>query len=333
MPISNPNAILVRQFTLNASIAYRNPLYVADRLFPMIDGLNKKSKVPKYVKGPWFRDEAEVRAPGSPPRNASFKISSSNLDPVNYAIETEIPDELVRDSAIDGNFPLDPEVDAALFCADKLDLRRERRTAAVVHAEAWSGQSAGGVDAEGTWASDGTNNTFLADLKTSRDTIQTSTGQIPNKLFIDYPCWSSLQINSALLAYINPTSESRENPLVSLQTLANLAQVEEVIVGMAVYNTDEETVTDSMTGVNVWGTSAQETKGIGFHFFAPSRPSLRTPSAGYQYRIRQANGSGRDMWMSRDDRAKTWYLACEEDVDIAATGLDVAYLWKNTILT
>lgn len=333
MPISNPNAIQVRQFTLNASIAYRNKNYVADRLFPIIDDLNKKSKVPKYVKGPWFRDEAEVRAPGSPPRTSSFKISSSNLDPVNYAIETEIPDEIIRDSAVPGNFPLDPEVDAALFCSDKLDLRRERRVAALLLATNWNSVGAGGADAAGTWASDGTDNTFLTDLATSRDTIQTAAGVIANKLFIDYPCWSKLQMNSALLDYINPTEQSRQNPLISLPTLAALAQVDEVIVGTAIYNSDEETVAESMTGVNVWGTSGSETKGVAFHFYAPSRPSLREPSAGYQYRIKQANGTGRDMWMSRNDRAKTFYLACEEDVDISATGLDCGYFWKDTILT
>lgn len=331
MPISNPNAIHVRQFTLQASIAYRNPMYVADRVFPIIDGIHKKSKVPKYVKGPWFRDEAEVRAPGSPPRTASFKIASQNLDPVNYALETEIPDEIIRDSNIDGNFPLDPEMDAAMFISDKLDLKREARAANLLHTVDWSGVGVGGEDAAGNWGNaTAANDTFLADMRTGRDTIQTSAAVIPNKLFLDYPAWSKLQIAPALLAYLNPTEASRPDPLVSLQTLANLAQVEEVIIGMAIKNTDEETVAESMTGVNVWGVPAAPTKGVGFLFYSPGRPSLREPSAGYQYRIRQANGSGRDLWMSRSDRSKTWYMAGEEDVDIAATGLDVGYLWKNT---
>jgi len=333
MPIENRDAVIVRQYLQNASLAYRSKLYVANRIFPIIDGLSSKTKVPKYLKGAWMRDSAEVRAPGTRPVSSKIKLSSHNLDPINYAFSSDVPDELMQESNIEGNFPLMPEVTAVEYNAAMLDIKKEVRASALLQATNWSGNSAPGIDAEGHWGDTASSDTFLADIQTGKNTIIKNTGYMPNKLFLDYPAWEALQVAPALLALMNPTSLTRE-ALVTAPALAALIGVEEVIIGAAVKNTDEETVAGTeFTSSWIWGRSANNSKGIGFLYYAPSTPSIMTPSAGYQYRVVGESGQGRTTWSWRDDGARTTWYATEENVDISATGTDCGYMWYDTATT
>lgn len=335
MALTDPNAAVVRQYLQDVSIAYKNSQYVADSLFPIIDGLNSKTKVGKLLKGPWFRDEAEPRAPGTAARVGEFKIGSTNLDPINYAFATSVPDEERRYLTIPGNFPGNPDMAAIEYIAEKLDIKKEVRASAVLHATNWNSVGAGGEDAGGLWgaATASGDDTFLPDIRKGRDTILAATGVLPNKLFLSWPAWSALQVSNKLLSLMNPTALTA-NSLVTIPSLAALIGVEEVIVGAAVKNTDEETVADTgFTSVNIWGTSGAETKGIGFLYFAPSRAGVRTPSAGYQYRVAGENGQGRYSTTWRDDARHADMYDTEENTDIAAVGTDLGYMWKDTALT
>jgi hypothetical protein len=332
MPIENNAAVLVRQYLQNATLAYVSKLHVADRVFPIIDGLSTKTKVPKYLKGAWGRDSAEVRAPGTRPVSSKIKLSSHNLDPINYAFSSDVPNELARDSAIPGNFPFDPALTAVEFNAAMLDIKKEKRVSALLQATAWAGVAAPGTDAEGHWGDDtAASDTFLADIATGRDDIIKNTGYIPNKLFLDWPAWSDLQRAPALLALMNPTSLTRE-ALVTAPALAALIGVEQIIIGAAVENTDEETVAGTeWTGSWIWGRAgANNAKGIGFLYYAPDSAQIMTPSAGYQYRVTGDSGAGRTSWTWYDDAAKTTWYATEENTDISATGVDCGYMWYDT---
>lgn len=334
MAIANPTALIVRGALQNTSIAYRNAAYVADDVFPIIDGVSKQAKVAKYHKGAWFRDEAEVRAPGTPAVVGEFRVTTANLDPINYAFAAMVTDEERRMAREPGALPIQPDIDAIEFIADKLDIKREIRASALLHATDWSGAGAGGVDAEGHWGdATAASDTFLADIRTGRDTILGNTGILPNSLLLSWPAWSALQVAPALLALMNPTTLNRE-ALVTPAALKSLIGIENLIIGAAIENTDEETVAGTeFTGVNIWGTTGSETKGIGFLYYKPPRPGLKVPSAGYQYRLKKENGAGRLSTTWRENARHSDMYDSEEDVDIAAVGTDLGYMWKDTATT
>jgi hypothetical protein len=330
MPLRDPNSIIVRGALQNVSVQYRNSAYVADQVFPIIDEIGRKVKVAKYVKGPWFRDEAEPRAPGTAARVGHFHVTTQNLDPINYAYATEITDEEREEAAKPGNLPIQPDIDAAQFIADKLDMKREVRTAAIIHGTVWSSVSAGGTDAEGHWG-DATsdNDTTLADIMLARDTILSNTGLLVNSMLMNWTCWSKLQTAPALLALMNPTTLNRE-ALVTPAALAALIGIPNIILAAAVKISDSETVADTaFTSSNIWGSTAAD-KGMAFIYYRPVTPGLKVPSAGYQYRVQQDNGSGRLSTMWRDNARHAGMLDTQEEVDIAAVGLDCAYLYKDT---
>ena len=89
----NRRGRLVRRTLQDVSIAYRNNDYVADLVFPIINGVSRIAKVPKGVRGAWFRDDAGVRAPGTPAPRGYNDVATSNLDPKNFAYSTNVPDE------------------------------------------------------------------------------------------------------------------------------------------------------------------------------------------------------------------------------------------------
>lgn len=334
MPLDR-NAVILRGPLQNVSLAYRNLSYIGDAVFPIVDGVNKQAKVMKHKKGSWFRDEAEVRAPGSPAVEIESGVGTENLDPVNYAAASKVTDELRAGANEPGALPIQPDINAVELIANSLDLKRERRVSAVVHATDWSGAGAGGVDAGGHWGdATAANDTFLADLVTGRDTILANTGLLPNTLMLSYPAWSKLQYAPALLALMYPTSLG-PNSIVTLAGLAALAQVDRILVGTALYNTAEETLTDGLTSRYIWGTdAANHNKGFGFLYYMPPTIGLNVASAGLQYRLKnELNGQARLSTSWRDDAKHSDMYDSQEDVDITAVGDDLGYAWKDTATT
>ena len=93
MPQPNANEMVVRGPLASISLAYRNHSYIADRVFPIIDGVSAKQKILKYLKGAWFRDEAGIRGPGARANRGGFPTSWVNITPAEYAFAKEVTDE------------------------------------------------------------------------------------------------------------------------------------------------------------------------------------------------------------------------------------------------
>jgi len=332
MAVKNPSAMVITGILQATSIMYKNQEFVADKLFPIINGLAPNTKVPKYHKGPWYTDEAEVRGPGAAAVLGEFSVTTSDLSTINYAIGTKVTDEEMRDANLPGSFPMNPKLDAMEWMANKLDLKREVRASAVLHATNWNAIGVGGEDTEGGWGhATAASDTFLADMKKARDLIRKNAGVMANTLFLDYVAFSALQSAPALMAMLYPTAVSSSGPLISKQALAQLAMVNEVIVGTAIKSSDEETVAGTeFTAVDVWGASG---KGIGFLYYKPARAGLKIPAPGYQYRINQDNGQFRKSTTWRDDAIHSDRYDSQEECDIAAVGLDLGYMFKDTAAT
>lgn len=181
MPQPNVRELIVAGPLQNVSIAYRNRNYIADRVFPIIDAVAPDATIARYLKGAWFRDEAGVRGPGSRAARGGYPTDSIAVACVEYAFAKEVTDEDRRYAGVQGAPPLKPDQDALEFCADKVDLKKERLIAAMIIAGTWSALS--GEDAEGLWAA-GASNTFIGDVEARVETIRSSTGMRPNVMIL-----------------------------------------------------------------------------------------------------------------------------------------------------
>lgn len=136
----------------NISIAFKNLKYIADRVFPILDGADPKAKITVYNKGDWFRDEAGIRAAGTRANRGGYKIDEVSVATKEYAFAKEVTDEDRRFSKLATAPPLRPDEDAIEFAADKVDLKKEVRVGSLITAGTWVDGAAGGEDAEGLWS-------------------------------------------------------------------------------------------------------------------------------------------------------------------------------------
>ena len=62
----------------NISIAYRNPVYIAEQIFPSVPVQKISDKYFIYTKADWLRREADVRAAGTRAVRGDYGLSTGN---------------------------------------------------------------------------------------------------------------------------------------------------------------------------------------------------------------------------------------------------------------
>lgn len=320
--------VVIRGALQNVSIAYRNPSYIGDMVYPIINGLNRKTQVLKYAKAPWFRVGADWRAEGTTAKRGDYSITTANLDPKQIAIGKAVTDELLFASQEPMALPVQPIQEALIYCADQIDLFKEKLIATNILAQTWADGNSGGADTQGTWGLATTNNTLLTDIFAAKKAIQSKTGLVPNTLVLDYATFLAQQTNPNVSDKIKYT----QTAVMTEGLLAALLQLDTVLVGKAIYTTSNETQpeSDTPTMVNVWEKNAG--KGMGFLCYRPPSAGLRTPSPGYQYRLEE-NGAWRRSVTYREEWNHQSVYEVMEWVDIAAQSLDTGYLFVDTYAT
>jgi hypothetical protein len=327
MPQPNVKEAIIAGPLAGVSVAYRNLDYIADRVFPIIDGADPRAKITTYRKGAWFRDEAGIRAPGTEARRGGFPISSVSIATKEYAFAKEVTDEDRRFVKAQGAPVLSPDQDAIEFCADKVDLKKERRVSSLITATTWVDGNVGGEDAEGGWVAP-TGNTFLADVEKAQKALKSSIGRRGNVLLIDDLTYGGMKEIDALLDKIKYTQRG----VLTKEMIAAMLDLDEVIVGSAIYSDAEETKDgDDFNAVNIWEVNAN--KGMGFLFYRPRRMGLKMQCAGAQVRIAYENGSPRrtSTWREASKHQDVYEVA--EETDIVLIDAGAGYLFSDIYAT
>jgi len=326
--MSQPNIkeTLVSGPLANVSIAYKNPEYIADRVFPILDGSDPKAKITVYRKGAWFRDEAGIRAAGTRAKRGGYEFTTVSIATDEYAFAKEVTDE-DRKFAKSKNAPaVKPDQDAIEYATDKIDLKKEVRVANLIKSGIWADGNQGGEDAEGGWAA-GAGNTFLADIANAKKKIK-EVGVIPNVLLIDYATYLSLKEEATILDKIKYTQRG----VFGADLLAALLELEQVLVGTAITSSANEKADGTdFTAANIWEVNAG--KGMGFLFYRPRKLGLKVPSAGLQVRIAYENGSPRRVSTWREPAEHQDVYEVAEETDIIQVSAACGYLWKDTYAT
>jgi hypothetical protein len=312
----------------SVSVAYKNKSYIGDRVFPLLDGVDPKAKIAVYQKGAWFRDEAGIRGPGGRAPRGGYPIDWVSLATKEYAFAKEVTDEDRRFANSKNAPPLKPDQDAIEFCSDKIDLKKERRIASLITAGTWVDGAAGGQDAEGLWSPSDATNTFLADIVVGRKAIQNATGVAPNSLILDFATYEALKQCAAIIDKIKYTQRG----VVTAEILAAVCDLERILIGEAIYSTARESKAGTdFTAAYIWEVNAG--KGMGFLYYAPPSPGLKTPSAGYQARVAYEDGAARrtTSWREAAEHQDVYEVA--EETDIVQVSAACGYLFKDTYAT
>jgi hypothetical protein len=281
----------------NVSIAYRNESYIGEQVFPAVPVKHISDKFFVFDSSSWFRDEADTRAPGTRGPEVEYSISSSTYSCQPISATKVLPDEVVENA----DSPLQERRAAAEFATDKVLLKLERDVAADVFGSGWTGCSTPGT----TWDDDASDP--LQDVENAREGIVKLIGREPNVMVIGREVWTDLRHHPDLLDRIKYTSTGIMTP----QLLAQLFEVQKLLIGNAVYDSAQEGATASLGFI--WGKHAW----LGW---VPPNPGLMIPAAGYVFTWKR-----RTIEAFRRIEEKSNAYRAEQNYDVKVTCADAGY--------
>jgi len=264
------------KFVQNAAVLYlQQTKFDAFSMFPALPVGQPSGYIPKYKKEDWLRVGTvdlykRVGATESVGDDYALDKQAYTTEPYAFHVDVTRRDREVYDN------PFDPVRDATWFVVNRL---RMVTTALFVSSflatNTWGADKAGGVDFT-KWSD--ANSDPIADVLSWKQAVLELTGFLPNRMLITFDVFAALQTNSAIRDVLKVTSDK----VVTRERLANLFDLEELVVLDSVRTTAAkgETATSSNTGLFATKKALL--------VFAPDRPSVRMPSAGYHIVYRQA---------------------------------------------
>jgi len=251
----------------NVAINHRPTGMIADMIAPMVPVTKQSDGFVEFSRADALRIEDDRRAPGAEARVVTRDISSHTYFANDHALKDRVT---VEDRA-----NMDPILlqelynNRVTYITGKLMLGWEHR----VSAQVTSGSNVGSYSAVSSAWTDEANSDPIGDLHTAIDNVHDSVGLRPNRIVIGDKAWRSLRRHTDILNRIFGTNNGGGYP--STAQVANLLEIDQILVGRAYYNAGEEGDAESLTPV--WGDDV-------LVYYAPSAPSREEPSFMYSFR-------------------------------------------------
>lgn len=240
--------------------------FIGEQMSPVIDVSKSTGVYYTYQSDVRMRLQDDTRRPRTRFKRIDWSVSTQAFKTEDHGLEQAIDDE-ERDDA-DSALELDMDANEALD--DQVSLNWEKETATLLTTAANYPTGHKTTLAGASQWSDYDGSDPFSDIDTAMEAILTATGRMPNKIGMGYQVWRVLRRHPDLLARV----DARDTAELSLQDVARLFEVDEILVGRAVYNTANEGAT--LSNSFIWG------KHVVIAYVAP-RPSKKTASLTYQF--------------------------------------------------
>jgi hypothetical protein len=286
--------------------------------------LKKVNKQSDYYavwnKGDFFRSEMDVRVQGARSKGAGFRMSTATYTAINYGLHTTLTDDQRENSDVD------IEKAKIRYLVHQAMRKRDK----VFAAAAFTTSVWANTDQTGVSTSPSTNqflqwndssSTPLKDILEQIEVVRLACGMKPNVMVIDPNVELNLRRHSDFLGLFQYTSGG----LVTLQQIAGVLGIDNIIVGNTIENTANEGATTVMA--NVFG------KGCLLAHIAPTpgdeEPTAVTGFSWSPFDQVSATGIAVDSWYEKPYRA-TFYEA-EMYFDCKVTATDAAVYMASAV--
>lgn len=245
--------------------------FIADKVFPTVPVETQSGQYYVLDDSNLNRDTAERRADATESAGDSFNISDDAYNAVVYALHKDVGDQLQKNYV---NVPSTPFNSAAKFLVNKMRLRQE-----VQFATDFLTTGVWGQDEQGVASSPSTDQFLqwndaasdpIADVERWKAEIAAA-GYDANVLAIGLPVWTALKNHPDIIDRYKYTSGGAK---VSLEAIADLFDLERIVVGRAYRNTAKR------------GAAKVNTPVIGKQallVYTPDAPGIEVPAAGYTF--------------------------------------------------
>jgi len=256
----------VDKILTNVSIQWRNPAYLAEKVFPVLLVEKESDKYFVYGKDS-FRVEKALRADGAPAVEVDWGVSTDTYSTNEYAYSKLVTDRMRANA----DNPLNMDVDTTEFLTEKLAVFQENEAASIAFSTVAIPNNVT-LSAGDQWSAFDTSDPF-DDIETGKESIRSKAGREPNLIICGSEVFAKLKHHPDLLERVKYTAKG----ILTEDILASLFGVESFLVGRAMKDTAVEGQTPSLG--YIWG------KDLLIAYVAP-RPGLKTLTLGLTLRVR-----------------------------------------------
>lgn len=291
------------------SVAYRNENYISEKILPVLKVVEKSGKYAKYGKDNLRLPDSMERAPGTQAMTFDYTVSQGTYACTEKSAEKAVPDEFQQNQ----DDPYDAKRDATTFALDKLWGYAENKLATYMSNTA---NLTSNVTLSGTtqW-SDYSNSDPMSNIKTGRTTMLGNNGKKPNLLVLGNDVWEALKIHPDIAERVKYVGVTGADAIK--RAIAQLFEVEEVLVGDSIKNSANEGQTDSLT--TLWGKHA-------WLIYRAPRPSLMGLSFGYTFKDVE-----RVVDVRREEALLSDVVRVRESYDQQVIDVTLAYFIKDAV--
>lgn len=316
----------INQPLSNLSIAYAQDAadFVARRVFPEVPVSFKSDKYYEFTLADFIRSQMRERAPATESAEGVYGLSQNSYDCGLFSLHKDVWD---GDRAnADSVFQLDAE--ATDFLTQQSLLKEETNWAAKYFVpNVWGTTITGVAAAPGAgqtlqWSDNASDP--IKDVQAGCEAIQVKTGRKPNKIVFGQQVWNTLTRHPLIIDRIKGGATTAVPAQVQRQLVAQLFELEEVLVMSAIQNTAKE-------GQAVAASFIGGKRALLVH--AAARPARQTPSAGYTFAWKGYlnNTMATAITKFRMDHLKSDRIEIEASYVQQITGVPLGYLWDAII--
>ena len=311
MPQATPGQARVLDPILSAvARGYRSPkAAIANVLFPIVTVGQRAGRILAF--GPDdFKLVSTARAPGANTKRIQFGYASEPFSLVDYRLEGAVPVELMEEAqAVPG---IDLQSNAVRRVQNVMALEREKKAADLaLDAAKYDSANKATLTADTQW--DDPDSDPFAAILAAKEVIRGKTGEMPNVLTLGPKVLTALRTHTKVLSRL---STATDRPPATLQQLQALFELQQIVVGEAVYH-------NGTSFVDVWGKDAV------LAFTTPaSQQEMGSPSYGYTYQL-QGRPSVEEGYF--DDNTNTWYYPTTDAYQPVLAGATAGFLFKAAV--
>ena len=303
----------------NISVAYqqKDEDYVATKVFPIVTTLKQSNQYYVYDIGDSYRSEAAKRAPGTKSKRTGWRTSKGTYFADKWSVGQDIPDE-DRDNADE---PLDLDRDATRHITQDMLIAKETEWAtAFFTTSVWTGSTtATDITPGSLW--DTVASTPIEDVRAQATSIKKKTGFRPNTFVLGIDTFDALVDHPDILDRIKYTQKG----VVTMDLLAQVFNVDKVMVAEAIKNSGAEEATDSL-GFIVGSNDALLTH-------SASSPGIRVFTGGYTFawRVQGNNGVATRIRKFRSEETESDVVEINAYWDYKVIDANGGVFFSNTV--
>lgn len=279
MPQPTPNQLHINHYLTDMAIAWAQDQskFIAGKVFPTLPVRKASDNYVIYKRGYFYRDEFAPRPLGARPKVIGYETTKGTYTIEEEALETRV-DDRERENA---DQPLDPDMSSQMLLTGQALIHRDRLWAEAyfktgVWTINWSGLEHAPTHKEETEEEkflqfDQVGSEPIEFFDQRRIDIESKTGYEPNILVLGTDVFRVLKNHPAVVERIKYTQRG----IVTREILAELFDVDYVLVPKGVYNSAEEGLEDEINFI--------VNRKAALLIYAAPAPSIKQPSGGYSF--------------------------------------------------